>query len=416
MKRLFLSLYLVVVMALAFIGWSSEQLWRLVQSNSDHEIAQLATLSKAIRMVDGLSNGTQRQELARQLSIDVNLRALSDIAWLGEQLQQLRRGEPVLVYDVNDALLIYIMLKPAEAVEDKSAIVELGPIALVQRDNNKRRLLLLFSYLLLALVIALWSRPLWRDLKILQKATENFGKGDFTETPKVSKNSVIAPVVETFKTMSGRISRLVEEQKELTNAVSHELRTPLSRLKFSLALQGDKDNGMAQDVKELEALVDEMLSYSRLESTSRSLVLESVNINQLLQNLLEKLGTNCDKTLALKTQSQVDWVCDGHFIERALQNLITNAIRYAEDLVQVGILCDNNTLTFIVEDDGPGIAENEQAQIFKPFVRLDKSRNRDRGGFGLGLAIVKRIVQWHQGQCAVGNSPLGGARFTITIP
>lgn len=413
MKRLFFSLYAVVVLALAFIGWSSEQLWQMMQSSSDNEIAQMAQLSILLREVDDLP--TKRAQLSQQLDVNITIKAMSDIAWMSEQVTQLQAGQPVLLYDQNDDLLIYIATKSKEALGFDSAIVELGPIAFLPPENGKKRLLLSLSYLLLAGAIGLWSWPLWRDLKVLQTATENVGKGRFDEVPKVSKSSVISPVVDTFNTMSDRIGALVEEQKELTNAVSHELRTPLSRLKFSLALQQSDDNGMAEDVKELEALVDEMLSYSRLESGSRSLVLAQVNIHQLLENLLDKLGSNSDIELQLICDTQLSWQCDGHFLERALQNLITNGIRYAKSKVLVNVDIVDGQLAITVEDDGLGVDESEHAQIFKPFVRLDKSRTKDEGGFGLGLAIVKRIVQWHKGRCFLSRSKLGGACFIITI-
>jgi two-component system OmpR family sensor kinase len=415
-KRLFFSLYFVVVLALVMIGWSSDQVWRLVQSTSDQEVEQIARLSKSMRLIDNLEQPAQLKQLAALVNAPVSIITLSDIAWLDEQQVQLQSGEPVLTYDAQDRLIIYLMKQVKEPVRYSSSIIQIGPIAFIQHDTDKQRLLIILSYLLLAVVIGLWSRPLWRDLRVLQQATESFGQGQWQQGPKVSKNSVIAPVVETFKTMSGRITRLVEEQKELTNAVSHELRTPLARLKFSLALLEQEDSGMRDDINELEALVDEMLSYSRLESGSRSLVLAKVNINELLENLLEKLGQNSDKKLDLAITHNVIWVCDGHFVERALQNLITNAIRFATHSVMVSVKADNESITFIVEDDGCGISEADHAQVFKPFVRLDKSRARDNCGFGLGLAIVKRIVDWHEGECEVGTSTLGGARFSIVLP
>ena len=118
---------------------------------------------------------------------------------------------------------------------------------------------------------------------------------------------------------------------------------------------------MRKDINELEALVDEMLSYSRLESAAGELVLEQVSINQLLENLLEKLTLNTDKTLNLQIAPQVLWLCDGHFLERALQNLITNAIRYAKQTVVVSVVIieaqgaeGKQSLRICVEDDGCG--------------------------------------------------------------
>ncbi|NQZ08270.1 MAG: ATP-binding protein [Algicola sp.] len=415
MKRLFFSLYFVVVLALMIIGWSSDKVWQLIQSSSDVDAVRIVGLSKAIRLIEHLENPTQRQLLSDTIDAPVNLIGMTDIAWLEEQLAQLAAGEPIMTYDEQDRLLIYMMM-----IASDNRLIQIGPIELGQHDGDKQRLLIFLSYLLLAVVIGLWSRPLWRDLRVLQQATEKFGQGQWHQLPKVSKNSVIAPVVETFNTMSGRISRLVEEQKELTNAVSHELRTPLSRLKFSLALSppGDTDNaaGMRDDINELEALVDEMLSYSRLESGARSLVLAQVNVNELLVNLLEKLGHNSDKNLELAITPNVVWSCDGHFIERALQNLITNAIRYANQTVLVTVKTNNHSILLTIEDDGCGIDKKDQSQVFKPFVRLDKSRARENGGFGLGLAIVKRIVDWHKGKVSVSRSSLGGAKFMMELP
>ncbi len=412
MKRLFLSLYFGVVLALALIGWSSEQLWQMTLSSSDNDIARIAQLSKAVRMVDDLEDQAKRRALSQQLAIEVRLMAMDDIAWLPSQQATLAQGDPVLMYTESDHLLVYLGLLPHQP----NQVLALGPISMPTQNKDKKRLLLLLSYVLLAFAIALWSWPLWRDLKVLQQATESFGTGRFNEVPKVGKNSVIAPVVQTFKTMAERISRLVEEQKELTNAVSHELRTPLSRLKFSQALGQNPDPGMAQDIKELEALIDEMLSYSRLESTARQLVIDQVDVNQLVEHLLEKLSVNSDKRLQLKVAQPILWRCDGHFLERAVQNLVTNALRYADVQVEVSLSVTGQGLMIAVEDDGPGIAPEQFDEVFKPFVRLDKSRAKDDGGFGLGLAIVQRIVQWHQGDCKVAQAKLGGARFELILP
>ena len=440
MKRLFISLYLVVVFALALIGWSTDSLWRLLQSSSDSEITQLAKLTKLVRLGQGLHLIDTRKLLSEQLQIPITTIEFADVAWLDEQVAELTAGEPVLMYDGDDRLLIYLLLKAPKALSNtrpqvltrNSQLVQFGPIDIATGDNQVARALYFMSYLLLAVVIGLWSRPLWRDLSVLQKATEAFGQGQWQQAPKVSASSVIAPVVDTFKEMSARIGRLVTEQKELTNAVSHELRTPLARLKFSLALLDSPDAdgmykntiaGMSADVSELEALVDEMLSYSRLESEGRQLLLAVVDISELLSHLVEKLSVNCEHEITLDIPTGLKWVCDGHFVERAMQNLITNAIRYGDSKVWVGAKVEDNgkaqLLHLTVIDDGQGIDKAKAKDVFKPFVRLDKSRTKDTGGFGLGLAIVKRIVDWHQGQvqlCQSKQQAFGGAEFTLIFP
>ena len=107
--------------------------------------------------------------------------------------------------------------------------------------------------------------------------------------------------------------------------------------------------------------------------------------------------------------------CHGSLIERACQNLITNAVRYAKNQVVVSAKIENEQLIITVSDDGNGISKEDRDKIFKPFTRVNKSRNKNDGGFGLGLAIVKRIIDLHHGQCHVEPSSLGGCEFILSI-
>jgi len=128
-----------------------------------------------------------------------------------------------------------------------------------------------------------------------------------------------------------------------------------------------------------------------------------------------KAQHSTDKMLTLELQDELFCLCNGHLIERASQNLITNAIRYADNLVEIKANIQNNQLIISVSDDGCGIDGEDEESIFQAFTRLDKSRNKQQGGFGLGLAIVKRIMDWHQGQCTIEKSTLAGAKFSLIL-
>ena len=108
--------------------------------------------------------------------------------------------------------------------------------------------------------------------------------------------------------------------------------------------------------------------------------------------------------------------CDAHFIARVMQNLVGNALKYAVSRVDVTLKAQGDAIYFIVEDDGEGILKSDRESVFKPFTRLDKSRDKSTGGFGLGLAIVAKIVSWHKGHYAITDSSLGGAKFIVTLP
>jgi len=220
--------------------------------------------------------------------------------------------------------------------------------------------------------------------------------------------------------MAARIQLLIQEQKQLVNAVSHELRTPLSRLRFSFALLNNieekQQKEIEQDIEEIEALVDEMLSYSRIEHVAQRQKNNMVNISELLINQVEKHQRSTHIALNQEISPLLNIYCNGELLERACQNLITNAIRYAKQQIIITAKIQHNQLMISVDDDGEGIPKEEWTTIFEPFHRIDQSRNKALGGYGLGLAIVKKAADWHQGQCFVSESSLSGVSFTLTIP
>ena len=248
---------------------------------------------------------------------------------------------------------------------------------------------------------------------------EKITLGDLEVSQKVNTGSPTAIVVQTFIDMASKITRLIAEQQQLVNAVSHELRTPLSRLRFSLAMmksiEPDQVSEINKDVQEMENLIDEMLGYARIESISQSLHKSNVNMSELLFHHVDKQQRGTDKTLTLMVDKNLFFHCHGSLIERACQNLITNAVRYAKQQVVICANIEDEQLVITVSDDGCGIPKQDQDKIFEPFTRINKSRNKKDGGFGLGLAIVKRIVDLHQGLCQVKSSSLGGCKFVMRI-
>jgi two-component system sensor histidine kinase RstB len=115
-------------------------------------------------------------------------------------------------------------------------------------------------------------------------------------------------------------------------------------------------------------------------------------------------------------QPTLEVEAEERYLHRVLQNLVTNALRYAGSRIVMVVDGDEDQVVIHVDDNGPGIPEHERERVFKPFARLDKSRHRASGGYGLGLSIVKRIVDWHGGDIRVDESPMGGARFTVILP
>lgn len=284
---------------------------------------------------------------------------------------------------------------------------------------------------LYAVALLLWLRLFWRDMKKLEGAAEQVGEGDFATDLQIRPGSALRPIADSFNRMTQRIGRLVDSHRDLTNAVSHELKTPLARLRFAISLTEDAQTSgereqllkkMHQDVDELDALVQEMLLYSRLERNAPGpeMTQQPVPVESWLPNAVAdeiEAAQASDISIPVAVNSNViDAACEPKFMARAVQNLVRNALRFAKSRVEVTVDSHNDRYFIHVDDDGPGIHESDYARLFVPFARLDNSRSRHSGGSGLGLAIVQRIAEWHGGKAVISTSALGGARITIEWP
>ncbi|MER2491439.1 ATP-binding protein [Catenovulum sediminis] len=423
MSRIFISLYLFVVIALFAIGWGSEAIWHSLNDKSDSDARRLAQLAQIslLAIKDEQTLQSFRSELQKQLQFNVEILEQADFAAQGMQPTWLTSQSTELSYSSDDSLII---LQP---IPEMGKVLQIGPIQQAHENHSLKSILQSISYLMLAVFIAAWTWPLWRDLRKLNRANENFAKGNFNQQISLHKGSAIYPLADSFNHMANKIAQLIDEQKLMLNAVSHDLRTPLSRLKFSLAMmQGnpEKDkaddnsclqiDSMKQDVQALETLIDELLSYARLEHQNNKLSLQKVPVVQIVRHFLhlfESSNVNFKTDLA----DDYEWCCDGFLFERVVQNLFSNAEKYAVAQVNVELSVATSNcerLVFVVEDDGKGVCQQEQPHIFKPFYRADEKGKSKSNGFGLGLAIVDKICRWHKGQVTVSQSKLGGAQFS----
>ncbi|MDD2055439.1 ATP-binding protein [Pseudomonas putida] len=274
-----------------------------------------------------------------------------------------------------------------------------------------------------------WLRPHWRDLERLKHTAGLIGQGHLGERTRISPRSNIGELAHVFDTMARDIEHLLNQQRDLLNAVSHELRTPLTRLDFGLALALSDDlppanrerlQGLVQHIRELDELVLELLSYSRLQDPARQPERVVVALDEFVDSILGSFDEALeapDIVLDVLLQGPLErFALDPRLTARAVQNLLRNAVRYCERHVQVGVKVTAQGCELWVDDDGIGIPEPQRELVFEPFYRLDRSRDRATGGFGLGLAISRRAVHAQGGRLTVEASPLGGARLRIWLP
>ena len=301
------------------------------------------------------------------------------------------------------------------------AIIRLGPVVEPQESWLLRFLPPLF-YLSIFVVVGIWLRPLLKDIRLISDGAHRFA-ADYREPLSTADQArELTGLAKNLDDMSGRLSSLIRSQKELIAALSHEMRTPLARIRFALAVIGNKDDpnlhrqldGLNNDVQEIDDLIASMLSYARLDHPDIRMNWQEVPVDAWLSQPVSKnRSAGTDITTQVTPGVQKIWM-DPRLMGLALSNLLVNACRYGEGAVRCSVSLDNGDYVLAVEDDGKGIPESERESVFKAFTRIDDSRNRETGGYGLGLAIVARIAALHGGIAAVDASEdLGGARFSI---
>lgn len=222
--------------------------------------------------------------------------------------------------------------------------------------------------------------------------------------------------------MADNIAALIASKKQLTDGIAHELRTPLVRLRYRLEmsenLSEQETQALNRDIGQLEALIEELLTYARLDRPQNELQLSKPDLPAWLASHIEDVqSVNPERTLLLSPLVSGDYgALDLRLMERVVDNLLNNALRYCRSTVQISLQLHGNLATLRVDDDGPGIAPQARETVFEPFVRLDPSRDRATGGCGLGLAIVRSVSQAMEGTVSCEQSEMGGARFIFRWP
>jgi two-component system, OmpR family, sensor kinase len=294
----------------------------------------------------------------------------------------------------------------------------------------------IFKQLALAVIIsglicALLARYLTRPITRLRAAAQKIAAGDMKARAGTGSSQLdeVGQLVKDFDYMADRLEALIGAQQRLISDVSHELRSPLTRLKLALDLaRSDSHNGslpaldrIEREAERLSGLVGMLLTLSRLEAGESLPQTEMVHLPDLLAEIaadveIEAQSRGCSIELE---RMQECWI-EGNqeLLRSAFENVVRNAIRYTEPAtaVRISTSCEGNDVRIVVQDHGPGVPESELDNVFKPFYRVDTSRERRTGGVGLGLAIAERSIKLHNGKISAGNLKQGGFQIKISLP
>jgi two-component system osmolarity sensor histidine kinase EnvZ len=283
---------------------------------------------------------------------------------------------------------------------------------------------MILTALITSFISIVFLRNQIRSILELRDVAEKFGRGQNVENIKPRGSEEIRSLAISFIKMKERVMRQITQRTDMLSGVSHDLRTPLTRMKLQLEMmpKSEETEDLKNDISDMEKLVDEYLDFARSDDKEKSNLIE---IKKFLQekiiNYYNKMNKRIDSFLNLNDDLEIP--IKKLALKRALVNLIDNAFNYGS-LVSLNASLSDNNLIISIDDNGPGIPKNERNNVFKPFYRIDNSRNLDKkatqftsgGGSGLGLAIAMDAITSHGGRIKLSDSPFGGLRVTIFIP
>lgn len=421
MKKLFVQFYLllfvcflVMTMLVGLVyKFTAERAGR--QSLDDLMKSSLYLMRSELREIPPHDWARTLKELDLNLSFDLRIEPMKDFDLAPPAMQRLRDGDIVAL----DEKYTFIQRIPRSHY-----VLAVGPVPYLYYLHQMRLLdlaLLGFIAISLAFPVFIWMRPHWQDMLKLESAAQRFGEGHLTERIHFDSGSSFDRLGIAFNQMADNINALIASKKQLIDGIAHELRTPLVRLRYRLEmsenLTGAESQALNRDIGQLEALIEELLTYARLDRPQTELHLSTPDLPVWLQTHINDVqSVNPQRKLLTAITPGAYGALDMRLMERVLDNLMNNAMRYSETTLRIGLDLQGSQAILCVEDDGPGIEPAEREKVFEPFVRLDPSRDRATGGCGLGLAIVRSIAQAMGGSVRCEASELGGARFVFSWP
>ena len=277
-------------------------------------------------------------------------------------------------------------------------------------------LLWIFAVSIILLIIAvLFMRNQIRPIRRLAVAAERFGKGRDVQNFKLEGAREVRQAGQAFLDMKKRIQRQISQRTDMLAGVSHDLRTPLTRLKIQIAMLGDSPDifDMKNDIRDMEKMIEGYLNFVRGEGSETTSVMD---MHGLLKDVtISTKRQGCDVELDVENGSVYIPLKQMAF-KRCLLNIMSNAAKYSDFIWVTLEKTADKEIHIRIEDNGPGIKEDQFESVFRPFFRVDSSRNMDTGGVGLGLPIAMDIVHSHGGEIWLEKSQHGGLAVNITLP
>lgn len=269
------------------------------------------------------------------------------------------------------------------------------------------------SSMLLFGVAMIFMRNQVRPISRLAQAANDFGLGRDSPRFKPEGAAEVRRASVAFIAMRNRIKRHLQQRTDMLAGVSHDLRTPLTRMKLQLAMMGDVDGvrELNTDVADMEHMLEEYLAFARGEAGEK---VEPTSLTDVLNEITAQARRK-GGAIDLHTEGDIRAPVKINAFKRALTNLVDNSVRHADN-ISIRLGTRGEMAEFIIDDDGPGIPQDQREEVFRPFFRIEGSRNPATGGVGLGMTIARDAIRSHGGDVALEDAPGGGLRVKVSLP
>ena len=342
------------------------------------------------------------------------------------ELARAQRGEVVIATRHRAPPYVVIPLRNTDGNIDRLAVIERGFIRGRRFPRFPFFASLIIALITIAVLIFPLSKRLTRPIRELHRLGGEWAEGRLDKRAPVRGKDEISELAGTFNTMAENLQRMLDQRKEFLASISHELKSPLARMRVALELLGERTEGQAntaslvqniqQEIGESEKLIEQLLILSKVEMNAPS-IKEPVQLAKVCERAIEQVEP-------IASRAGIDLICSGsamitgdfYQLERAMTNVLENAVKFSEPPAQVHIRIssENGFAFWRCADYGSGIARDEQEKIFQPFYR--GSRGVGKEGSGLGLFIAKRIVEMHGGTIYVENNESKGITIVMQFP
>ncbi|MBU1554541.1 MAG: hypothetical protein KKE08_03530 [Gammaproteobacteria bacterium] len=427
MWRFVLALLLVVIVGSIVLGQLFDA---LIQQQNEHRLSneQQHLLSQVVLIQSALKSGIEPEQLSGWFA------SASDASPVQNKLQF--ELQSLKDYPLPDALMKQIYADKSVFLESKEGLtaytlIDAQRVLLVTRASepvtggiDNPWLLTAGFYSILLGLLLIFLAPFLIRLAKLRTAAIAFGDGKLDIRLTVGSFWYLKEIEQAFNQMTERLVRLIQDNQLLSAGLSHELRTPLARVRMGLDtlcetadpnLRSQYEVRVNQNLDDMEDLINALLHFSRLQHSLDSTAKSRLDLKPLVLQHLEKAN---DPRLELIAGPENYWIWgDERHVSLILSNLLTNALTYCRDKVQVTLSDSTSHFILCISDDGAGIPAQDADKVFQPFVRLAGKTTGHKSGFGIGLALVERITKWLGGDVKVVSCQnLKGASFVVRFP